>query len=91
MLGVSTYVTFTGDAVVFISDSLIDDPVPLFAAFDMPPTAALDHPNVAPAVEEVIVYPRAVLLHLVSASELVITAVGLTVTIRLDGVPVHVA
>ncbi len=61
---------------MLISDSFIDDPAPLLAGFDIPATAALDQAKVAPPVDEVIVYPKAVLLHFVTASGLVITVVG---------------
>ena len=74
---------------MLISDSFIDAVTPLPAGFEIPATTALDQVKVAPPVELVIVYPRGVLLHTVCASELVITAVGCTVTIRFDGVPGH--
>jgi hypothetical protein len=80
----------TGAVVVLSSDSLTDDPVPLLAGLEIPATAALDHAKVAPTVDEVIVYPNGALSHTVAVRALVITAVGLTVTTRFDGVPVQI-
>jgi hypothetical protein len=56
---------------------------------EIPATTALVQPNVAPADDEVAVYPRGVLLQTFAVAALVITAVGLTVTVRLKGVPLH--
>jgi hypothetical protein len=84
------YVTLMGAVVVLSRFSLIAEPVPLLAGLDIPATAALDHAKVAPAVDEVIVYAVDALSHIVFVRALVITAVGLTVTTRFDGVPVQV-
>src|SRR5664280_251224 len=56
---------------------------------EIPATTALVQANVAPTVDEVAVYPRGVLLQIFAVAALVITAVGLTVTTRLKGVPAH--
>jgi hypothetical protein len=74
---------------VLIRDSLINDVAPAPAKLDIPATTALVQANVAPAVDEVAVYPRGVLLQIFAIAALVITAVGLTVTTRLKGVPAH--
>ena len=89
MLGVIIYVTATGAVTVLSSDSLISAVAPAPAPFAIPATTALVHANVAPTVELVDVYPRGTLSHTLAAAALVITAVGLTVTVRLNGVPLH--
>jgi hypothetical protein len=89
ILGVIMYVTATGAVIVLIRDSLIDDVAPAPAKLEIPATTALVQANVAPAVDDVAVYPRGVLLQIFAAPGLVITAVGLTVTVRLKGVPLH--
>ena len=62
---------------------------PAPAPFDIPATAALVHAKVAPTVDDVAVYPSGVTSHTVCAAALVITAVGFTVTTRLNAVPAH--
>ena len=84
-----TYVTAIGAVVVLSSDSLIDAVAPDPARLDIPPTTALVHAKVAPAVELVAVYPSATLSHTFAMAELVIIAVGLTVTVSVNGVPLH--
>ena len=74
---------------VLIKDSLINDVAPAPAKLDISTTTALVQANVAPAVDEVAVYPRGVLLQIFAVATLVITAVGLTVTTRLNVVPAH--
>jgi hypothetical protein len=69
---------------------VIAAPVPPPDALLIPVTTALDHPNVAVVLELVVVYVFEVLLHKVAVAPLVITAVGLTVTARSNGVPAHV-
>jgi hypothetical protein len=72
------------------SVSVIAAPVPPPDALLIPVTTALDHPNVAVVLELVAVYVFEVLLHQVAVAPLVITAVGLTVTVRSNGAPGHV-
>ena len=69
--------------------SLIAELAPLPIGLAIPATTALVHANVAPAVELVAVYAVDALSHIVLVAALVITAVGLTVTSRLNGVPAH--
>jgi hypothetical protein len=88
-LGVIIYVTATGAVTVLIKDSLISAVAPAPAKLEIPATTALVQANVAPAVDDVAVYPRGVLLQTFAVAALVITAVGLTVTVRLKGVPLH--
>jgi hypothetical protein len=66
---------------VLISVSVIAAPVPLPAALLIPVTTALVHANVAVVLELVAVYVFDTLLHQFAVVELVITAVGLTVTV----------
>jgi hypothetical protein len=75
--------------VVLSRFSLIAAVAPPPAAFEMPATAARVHAKVAPAVDDVAVYAVEALSQIVLAAALVITAVGLTVTTRLKGVPGH--
>ena len=89
MEGVMTYVTLTAAVVVLFRDSFIRAAAPDPAGFDMPATAALVQEKEAPAVDEVAVYARGVTSQTVFVAALVTTAVGLTVTVRLKGVPVH--
>jgi hypothetical protein len=88
-LGMIIYVTLTSAVVVLSSDSFISAVDPLPAAFEIPATAALVHANVAPADEDVAVYARGVTSQTFFVAALVITAVGLTVTVRVNGVPTH--
>jgi hypothetical protein len=88
-VGVITYLTTTDAVVVLSRLSFIDEVAPLPIGFAIPTTTALVQAKVAPAVELVAVYPRGVLSHIVAVAALVITAVGLTVTSRLNGVPAH--
>ena len=74
---------------VLTRDSLISAVAPAPAKLEIPATTALVQANVAPAVDDVAVYPRGVLLQTFAVAALVITAVGLTVTVRLKGVPLH--
>jgi hypothetical protein len=53
----------------------------------MPPTTALVQANVAVLLELVAVYVLGTLLHQLAVAELVMTAVGLTVTARSKVVP----
>ena len=76
--------------MVFISVSVIVGPIPLPIGLLMPGTAARVHATVAVLLELVAVYVFAVLLHQVAVASLFITAVGLTVTGRSNGVPAHV-
>jgi hypothetical protein len=76
--------------VVLSRLSFIDDVAPLPIGLAIPTTTALVQAKVAPAVELVAVYPRGVLSHTVAVAALVMTAVGWTVTSRLNGVPAHV-
>ena len=89
ILGVIIYVTATGAMTVLTRDSLISAVAPAPAKLEIPATTALVQANVAPAVDEVAVYPRGVLLQIFAVAALVITAVGLTVTVRVNGVPLH--
>ena len=68
---------------------MIADPVPEPAGFVMPATAALVHEyeGVGEALLLVILYVLDVLLHQFSVAELVITAVGFTVTFTYFTVP----
>ena len=75
--------------MVLSSDSLISAVAPAPEPLAIPATMALVQANVAPAVELVAVYPNGTLSHMLTAAALVITAVGLTVTVRLNGVPLH--
>ena len=79
--------TFTGAVVVLSRDSLINAVLPLPIGFAIPATTARVQAKLAPTVEEVAVYPNGVLSQTAATAALVITAVGLTVTIRLNGVP----
>ena len=74
---------------VLIRDSLISAVAPAPAKLEIPATTALVQANVAPAVDDVAVYPRGVLLQTFAVAALVIIDVGLTVTVRLKGVPLH--
>src|SRR5664280_2651923 len=87
MAGVMIYVALTEAVVVLVRDSLIRAVAPAPAPLDIPATTALVHANVAPTVELVAVYHNGVVLQTVCAAALVMTAVGLTVTVRLNGVP----
>jgi len=87
MLGVITYVTLTGADVVLSRFSFIADVAPPPAGFAIPATTARVQANVAPAVDDVAVYAVDALSQIVFAAALVITAVGFTVTVRLNGVP----
>ena len=63
-------------------------PVPVPAGFAMPATAALLHENVGVGVVLlVILYEFEMPLHHAVAEGLVITIVGLTVTVRSKGIP----
>ena len=62
---------------------------PLPAGLLMPATSALVHANVAVLLELVAVYVFETLLHQLAVAALVIIAVGLTVTVRVKGVPVQ--
>ena len=75
--------------VVLSRFSFIAEVAPLPIGFAIPATTALVHANVAPAVELVAVYAVDALSQIVFVAALVITAVGLTVTSRLKGVPAH--
>jgi hypothetical protein len=78
-----------GVVVVLSRLSFIDEVAPLPIALAIPATTALVHAKVAPTVELVAVYATGVLSHTVLVAALVITAVGLTVTSKLNGVPAH--
>ncbi len=71
----------TVPVVVFVSDSFISDPEPLFAAFDIPATAARDQAKVHPAVPLVIVYASGVVLQTVFVAALLIVATGLRLVV----------
>ena len=77
--------------MVLSRDSLISAVAPAPARSAIPATTALVHAKVAPAVEDVALYPSGVTSHTVWTAALVITAVGCTVTTRLNTVPVHPA
>ena len=63
--------------------------VPLPSGLLIPATAALVQAKVAVVLELVAVYVFSVLLHQLAVASLVMTAVGLTVTERSNGVPSH--
>ena len=73
--------------MVLISVSVIVAVLPEPARLLMPPTTALVQANVAVLLELVAVYVLGTLLHQLSVAELVMTAVGLTVTARSKVVP----
>jgi hypothetical protein len=73
--------------VVLISVSVIVAVLPEPARLLMPPTTALVQANVAVLLELVAVYVFGTLLHQLAVAELVMTAVGLTVTARSKVVP----
>ena len=75
--------------MVLLSVSVITAVLPEPARLLMPPTTALVQANVAVLLELVAVYVLGTLLHQLSVAELVMTAVGLTVTARSKVVPAH--
>jgi len=88
-LGVTTYTTLIGSVVEFVSVSVIAAVAPLPVAGVMFGTEALVHPNVAVLLELVAVYVFDTALHQLAVAKLVITDIGLTVTVTLNGVPAH--
>ena len=89
ILGVIIYIALTGVVTVLFKDSFISAVAPAPAPFDIPATTARVQANVAPGVDEVAVYARGVISQTVFELALVMTAVGLTVTVKLKGVPVQ--
>ena len=73
--------------MVLISVSVIVAVLPEPARLLIPTTTALVQANVAVLLELVAVYVLGTLLHQLSVAELVMTAVGLTVTARSKVVP----
>jgi hypothetical protein len=73
--------------VVLLSVSVIVAVLPEPARLLIPPTTALVQANVAVLLELVAVYVFGTLLHQLAVAELVMTAVGLTVTARSKVVP----
>ena len=86
--GVTIYTTSMGSSVPLTRVSVMEAVAPLPVAGLMPVTSARVHANVAVALLLVAVYVVEVLLQRLGAvAELVITAVGLTVAVTLNGVP----
>jgi hypothetical protein len=73
--------------VVLLSVSVIVAVLPEPARLLIPPTTALVQANVAVLLELVAVYVFGTLLHQLAVAELVMTAIGLTVTARSKVVP----
>jgi hypothetical protein len=87
IVGVMIYLTTTGAVVVLSRFSLIAAVAPLPIGLAIPATTALVQAKVTPAVELVAVYAVEALSQIVFVAALVMTAVGLTVTSKLNGVP----
>ena len=79
----------TGSVVVLISVSVMVAVLPEPARLLIPETNGRVQANVAVLLELVAVYVFGTLLHQFAVAELVITAVGLTVTARSKVVPAH--
>ena len=82
-LGVIRLCTTTGSVVVLMSVSVIVAPMPEPARLLIPVTAALVQANVAVLLVLVAVYVLDTLLHQLAVDELVITAIGFTITSTL--------
>ena len=79
-----------GSVVPFTNVSVMAAVAPLPVAGVIPVTAALLHAYAAVVLLLVAVYVVEVLLHLLAAvAALVITAVGFTLAVTLNGVPAH--
>jgi hypothetical protein len=87
--GMIMYETLIGSDVVLLRISVIVAVLPDPAGLSIPVTTARVQAKVAMELELVIVYVFEILLHQLSVAGLVIPVVGLTVTVRVNGVPAH--